>query len=120
MENKRIGLKVTGIILGIIAVVVLLAVLFGSFVMPVWKYNVAVDNAAKGEYALATRGLYNLDYKDSEALGQKYALEAGKQYIEAADTQMAMTYLDVAINTGDNEDIRNEAKKLFDELKNNQ
>ncbi len=116
MENKRIGLKVTGIVLGIIVGVILLAVIFRFTALPVWKYNVAINNAAKGEYALATRGLYDINYKDSDALAQEYALEAGKQFIEANDTEMAMTYLAVAINSGDNEGIRNEAMTLYDEL----
>lgn len=114
MENKRIGLKVTGIILGIIVVVTLLAVIFRFTILPVWKYNVAIDNAAKGEYALATRGLYNLDYKDSEALGQEYSLEAAKQLIEAGDTESAKMYLTVAITTGENEEIRAEATEIFE------
>ncbi len=116
MENKRVGLKVTGIVTGIIAAVVLLAVIFRFTVLPVWKYNVAVSNAEKGNYALATRGMHNLNYKDSENLGQGYALEAGKDYIESEDTESAKLYLSVAITTGENEEIRNEAKELFDNL----
>ena len=77
MENKRIGLKVTGIVLGIIVAVVLFAVIFRFALLPVWKYNVAIDNAAKGEYALATRGMYELDYKDSAKL-RKFISERGK------------------------------------------
>ncbi len=120
MENKRIGLKVTGIVLGIIVGVVILAVIFRYTALPVWKYNVAISNAEKGEYALATRGLHNINYKDSDALAQEYALEAAKQFIEADDKEMAMTYLAVAINTGDNDEFRNEAMALYDELVKNQ
>ncbi len=120
MENKRIGLKVTGIVLGIIAGVALLAVIFRFTALPVWKYNVAINNAEKGEYALATRGLYDINYKDSDVLAQKYALEAAKQLIDGGDAEMAMTYLTVAINSGDNEEVRNEAMVLYDQLMNNQ
>lgn len=116
MENKRIGLKVTGIVLGIIVAVVLFAVIFRFALLPVWKYNVAIDNAAKGEYALATRGMYELDYKDSENLGQSYALEAGKSFVEAGDAESAKVYLSVAVTTGDNEEIRTEAVKLFESI----
>lgn len=116
MENKRIGLKVTGIVSGIIAGVVLLAVIFRFTALPLWKYNVAVSNAEKGNYALATRGMHELDYKDSENLGQSYALEAGKSFIEAGDKESAKVYLSVAITTGENEEIRDEAVKLFESI----
>ena len=116
MDNKKIGLKVTGVVLGIIAGVVILAVIFQHTLLPVWKYNVAVSNAEKGNYALATRGMHELDYKDSANLGQSYALEAGKSFIEAGDTESAKVYLSVAITTGENEEIRAEAVKLFESI----
>ncbi len=116
MENKRIGLKVTGIVLGIIAGVVILAFIFQKALLPVWKYNVAVSNAEKGDYALATRGMHELNYKDSANLGQSYALEAGKSFIEAGDVESAKVYLSVAVTTGDNEEIRAEAVELFESI----
>ena len=116
MENKRIGLKVTGIVVGIIVAVIVMALIFQYTLLPVWKYNVAVSNAEKGNYALATRGMHNLGYKDSENLGQGYALEAGKAFIEAGDVESAKIYLSVAITTGDNEEIRTEAVGLFESI----
>ncbi len=116
MENKRIGLKVTGIIVAIIVGVTLLAVIFRFTLLPVWKYNVAISNASKGDYALATRGMYELDYKDSEALGQEYALAAGKKLVEDGKVDEAKMYLTVAITTGENEEFRAEAVKLFESI----
>lgn len=115
MKNKRIGPKVTCIVLGIIAGVALLAVIFRFTLLPVWKYNIAIENAEKGNYALATRGMHNLDYKNSEELGQEYSLEAAKQLIEEGDIESAKIYLTVAITTGENEEIRAEAVKLFED-----
>ena len=116
MENQRIGLKVTGIVTGIIAGVILLAVIFQHTLLPVWKYNVAVANAEKGDFALATRGMHELNYKDSENLGQNYALQAGKSFVDAGDIESAKVYLSIAVTTGEDEDIRAEAVALFESV----
>ena len=116
MENQRIGLKVTGIVTGIIAGVIILALIFQYTLLPVWKYNVAISNAEKGDYALATRGMHELNYKDSADLGQSYALEAAKAFVEAGDTESAKIYLSVAVTTGENEEIRAEAVALFESI----
>lgn len=113
MENKRVGLKVTGIMLGIIAGITALALIFSVTLLPVMKYNTAIKNAGIGNYALAVKGLYELDYKDSEKLLQEYALSAAKQAL-STEGEDAQAYLTIAISSGDNVEIANEAKDLYE------
>ena len=72
-----------------------------------WEDEQSNNNAQRQE--LAQRRQYT-----------KAELEAAKQLIDADDKEMAMTYLTVAINSGDNEEVRNEAMVLYDQLMNNQ
>ncbi len=113
MEKSRVGLKVTATVTGIVVGVIALAVIFHYTLLPVWKYNVAVSNAEKGEYALATRGLYENNYKDSEIKLQQYALNAGKQFVEDGNTESAIAYLTLAVQNGENEELRKEAEALL-------
>ena len=114
MENKRVGLKVTGIMLGIIAGITALALIFSVTLLPVMKYNTAIKNAGIGNYELAVKGLYELDYKDSEKLLQEYALSAAKQALSTEGSEAAQAYLSIAISSGDNAEIANEAKDLYE------
>ena len=114
MENKNVGLKVTGIMVGIIAAITALALIFSVTLLPVMKYNTAVKNAAAGNYELAVKGLYELDYKDSEKLLQEYALSAAKQLLQSENKESAAAYLSLAINSGENEKISSEAKALYE------
>ena len=115
MENKRVGLKVTGIMVGIIAAITALALIFSVTLLPVMKYNTAIKNAAAGNYELAVKGLYELDYKDSENLLQEYALGAAKQLLKSENKKDAAAYLSLAIDSGDSEEISKEAQALYEE-----
>lgn len=114
MENKNVGLKVTGIMVGIIAAITALALIFSVTLLPVMKYNTAVKNAAAGNYELAVKGLYELDYKDSEKLLQEYALNAAKQVLSTENKEPASAFLTIAISSGENAEIANEAKDLYE------
>lgn len=101
MENevKHIGLKVTGIVCGIIAGIVLLAVIFAFTVMPVIKYNGAEKKAELGDYATAAEMLRGMDYKDSEQKHGEYSLKAAEEYIEKGDLNSAAIYVSYAYNS---------------------
>ncbi len=114
MENKSVGLKVTGIMVGIIAAITALALIFSVTLLPVMKYNTAVKNAGIGNYELAVKGLYELDYKDSENLLQEYALSAAKQLLKSENKEDAQAYLSLAIDSGDSEEISKEAQALYE------
>lgn len=116
MNNKKVAFKIIGIVVAIIVGAAALAVAFRFTILPVWKYNTAVSNAEKGEYALATRGMYQLNYKDSYNLGQEYAMNAAKQLIDAGENDAAVPYLQVAITTGENNDLRGEAIELHNSI----
>lgn len=114
MENevKHVGLKVTGLVLGIIAVIALIAVIFSFTALPGIKYNNAEKNAAAGNYDVAVRILNGMDYKDSAQKFGEYALEAGKQFYEAGDIDNASLYLTYAAQS-ENEEAAAEAQKYF-------
>lgn len=118
-ENKvnHVGLKVTGILLAIIAGIALLAVIFSYTALPVIKYNNAEKNAAAGDYAVATRILNRMTYKDSEQKFGEYALKAGEEFLNSGDTDNASLYLTLALNS-ENEEASKKAEEYFSESEN--
>ena len=119
MKTYKIGLKVTGIVLGVVAVITVLAIVFSITLMPVIKYNVAVKNASTGNYVLAAKGMHEIvDYKDADRKFQEYVFSAGKKALESGDKQTAKVYVaEAAVSTADLE-ISSEAQKLLMEIEN--
>lgn len=118
MDNKKVALKIVGILGGVIVCIVVLAAVFSLKIAPIMKYNTAVKNAEAGEYALAVKGLSELksEYKDSEKKKQEYALEAGKQFMEEGNTEAATAYLGFAGSLSADSELAKEAQELFNEL----
>ena len=116
MSGTRVALKITGIIIGIIAVCVLLGIFVGAPIFKGMKYNNAQKLAENGQYVEAVTELQgNMSgYKDSILKKQEYAIEAAKQYIEKGDNKTALSYLDYAIKVNADKDLTDKAKKLFE------
>lgn len=117
MKKNRVGLKVFGILMIIIAAITALAIAFCITILPILKYNTAIKNAEKGNYTLAVKGLYKMDYKNSEELLQEYAFEAGKDILENGDKKSANVYFAIAATNGFDPDIEKEAYRLYEETK---
>lgn len=115
MKNSKTGIKVAVIIVAIVAAITALSILFCVTVLPGMKYNTAVKNAQNGNYTLAVKGLYKLNYKNSEELLQEYAFEAGKDLYELGDKKNANIYFGIAATSGFDPDIEKQAYKLFEE-----
>ena len=111
---KNVGLKVTGILLAIIAGIALLAVIFSYTALPVIKYNNAEKNAAAGKYDVATRILNRMTYKDSEQKFGEYALKAGEEFYNNGDFDNASLYLTYALKS-ENEEAAEKAEEYFKE-----
>lgn len=113
-ENKvnHVGLKVAGLVVGIIAGIALISVIFSLTALPGIKYRNAEKNAAEGKYDVAARILYNMDYKDSKRKLGEYALIAGEEYLKKGDTDNASIYLTYAANS-ENEEAAEKAKSYF-------
>ncbi|MGN0163212.1 MAG: hypothetical protein ACI4EA_06485 [Candidatus Ornithomonoglobus sp.] len=111
---KHVGLKVTGLVIGIIAVIALISVIFSLTALPVIKYSNAEKNAAAGNYDVAARILYHMSYKDSEQKFGEYALAAGEKYLSEGDIENAAIYLTYAVNS-QNEEAAAKAQKYFEE-----
>ncbi|MDD6763079.1 MAG: hypothetical protein PUD92_05540 [Clostridiales bacterium] len=118
MENKEdvkyVGLKVTGLVIGIIAAIALISVIFSLTVLPVIKYNNAQKNAEAGNYDVAARILYNMDYKDSKQRFGEYSLAAGEKYLSEGDIENASIYLTYALNS-ENDEASAKAQEYFNE-----
>ncbi len=119
MKIKKAGLKITGIVLGMIAGVTALSIIFSITLLPVMKYNTAVKNAESGNYTLAVKGLMELksEYKDSEKKKQEYALEAGKAFLSEGNRDEALKYLDFARVYAVDKTVAEKAQRLYDENK---
>lgn len=117
MDGKRVALKITGIIVGIIVVCILLGIFVGAPIFKGMKYDNAQKLAEAGNYTLAVSELQgNMDeYKDSKLKKQEYSIEAAKQYIEKGDKQNALSILKYAISLNADKSLTDEAKKLFEE-----
>lgn len=115
MKNSKIGIKVFAIVAGIIIVITVLSILFCVTVLPGLKYHTAIKNAQDGNYTVAVKGLYKLNYKNSEELLQEYAFEAGKNLYEAGDKKNANVFFGIAATSGYDSDIEKQAYKLFEE-----
>lgn len=110
---KHVGIRVAGLVIGIIAVIALVSVIFSLTVLPVVKYSNAQKNAEAGNYDVAARILYNMSYKDSEQKFGEYALAAGEKYFNEGDMENASIYLTYALNS-ENEDAAAKAQEYFD------
>lgn len=110
---KHVGIRVAGLVIGIIAVIALVSVIFSLTVLPVVKYSNAQKNAEAGNYDVAARILYNMSYKDSEQKFGEYALVAGEKYFNEGDMENASIYLTYALNS-ENEDAAAKAQEYFD------
>ncbi|MGM9937404.1 MAG: hypothetical protein ACI38A_08670 [Candidatus Ornithomonoglobus sp.] len=110
---KHVGLKVTGLVIGIIAAIALVSVIFSLTALPVIKYSNAQKNAAAGNYDVATRILYHMSYKDSEQKFGEYALAAGEKFLSEGDVENASIYLTYAVNS-QNEEAAAKAQEYFD------
>lgn len=117
MSGTKVALKITGILVGIIAVCVLLGIFVGAPILKGMKYNNAQKLADAGQYVEAVSELQgNMDkYKDAKLKKQEYAIEAAKQYIEEGDKNNALSILNYAISLNADKTLTDEAKKLFDE-----
>ena len=113
-DVKYVGLKVTGLVIGIIAAIALISVIFSLTVLPVIKYNNAQKNAAAGNYDVAARILYNMDYKDSKQRFGEYSLAAGEKYLSEGDIENASIYLTYALNS-ENDEASAKAQEYFNE-----
>lgn len=101
---NKVALKVTGIIVVIIAVCVLLGIFVGAPLLRNLKYNNAVKNAEAGNYAVALEELDGIDnYKDVKEKKQTYALEAAKKFYEQGDLDSALSFIIVAENYPEDE-----------------
>ena len=120
MDKKRIILKILGIIVGIIAGCVLLAILVGAPIMRNMQYNNAMTNAENGYYEAALQELdgRNMDeYKDVKVKKQEYAIEAAKQYTEKEDYEKAYALLNYAVELEADSDLTKEAEKLLADIR---
>lgn len=120
MENKNAALKVIGIMFGIIAVCVILAILIGVPTMKKMKYNNALANAENGNYMTAISELSGKtmdDYKDVSKKRQEYSLAAAKQYIENGDTESAESAIEYCVSIDKESSYAKEAKKLLGKIK---
>ena len=118
---NKVALKVTGIIVGIIAVCVVLGIFVGVPLLRNLKYNNAVKNAEAGNYVVALEELVGIDnYKDVKEKKQTYALEAAKQFYEHGDLDSALSFIEVAENYPEDEkkteDTTNLKEKIEKEL----
>lgn len=109
---KNVGLKVTGLVLGIISGIIIVSVIFGLTVIPVIKYHNAEKNALEGNYDAATRILVNMTYKDSEQKFGEYSLAAGEKFLNEGDLENASLYLTYAAES-ENEAAAEKAREYF-------
>lgn len=120
MSGTKVALKIIGILVGIIAVCVVLALVIGVPVLKNMKYNNAQKLAEAGNYTVAISELSGRDmdeYKDVKVKKQEYAIAAAKQYIAEKDKNNALSVLDYAIKLNADKELTKEAKKLFDKTK---
>lgn len=112
MTNKKLAIKVTVSLAGIIAAVVVLAVIFSFTALPVIKYKNAEKQAGMGNYDTAARILRGMKYKDSETKIGEYALIAGEKFYEAGDYDNASLYLTIAVQS-ENKEAAEKAEDYF-------
>lgn len=117
MDGKKVALKVTGIVVGIIAVCILLGIFVGAPIFKSMKYNNAQKLAESGQFAAAVAELQgNMDsYKDATLKKQEYALEAARQFYDDKNMDAALAYLDLALN-GPDETVVKEAQILSEKI----
>lgn len=111
-QVKHLGLKVAGFVIGIIAGISVISVIFSLTVIPVIKYNNANKNAALENYDVAARILVNMTYKDSEQKFGEYALAAGEKFLNEGDMEKASLYLTYAAQS-ENKEASEKAQKYL-------
>ena len=102
-NSKKIFLKVALFASGIVAGIIILAVLFSIYLLPVYRYNQAENYAGKGDYVTASNIMYHTKHKDSNIKYGKYACLAAEKYYSDNDIDNAKTYFIYAYNSQDEE-----------------
>lgn len=100
-SGKKVFLKVGILVSGIIVGIVILAVAFSLFLLPVYRYNQAENHAEKGDYATAAMIMQNTKHKDSKIKCGKYACIAGEKYFADNDMDRAKEFFIYAYNSSD-------------------
>lgn len=103
---KYVGLKVAGLVIGIIAVIVLAAVIASKAALPVMRYNMSEKLAAQGDYESAAQRLKGLDYKDAQEKVDEYAAIVVKAYVDAGETEKAIEFLRTAYELNTDEQVQ--------------
>lgn len=113
-RKPNIALSVIGTLLGIIAVIVLLAVIFSKTILPVIMYNNAEKYADAGNYVEAYEILIKCgDYKDSPEKRGEYILIIGENCLKEGLMDEAVEYFKIAYSSPDKE----ASQKAHDYLK---
>lgn len=115
---KHVGLKVTGIVIGIIAAIVLVAVIASKAALPVMRYNMSARLAEKGDYESAAQRLKGLDYKDAQEKVDEYAAIVVKAYVDAGETDRAIEFLRTAYELNTDEQVQH-ANDILSAAQNN-
>ena len=103
---KHIGLKVTGIVIGILAAIVLAAVIASRAALPTMRYNMAARLAGQGDYETAAQRLKGLDYKDAQEKVDEYAAIVVKTYLDAGEEDKAIEFLRTAYELNTEEQVQ--------------
>lgn len=118
--KNRVGLKVTGIILGIIAGIVIISYIFSKTILPMMMYNNAVNQANQGNYVNAYNILTNnekiYNYKDAAAKCCEYALRIGEKYLDDGDIENAYDHFLRAYNEEKNKEAYQKSIEHFFEI----
>ncbi|MBQ3426683.1 MAG: hypothetical protein IJH37_05995 [Clostridia bacterium] len=121
MENntsKHIALKVTGLTIGIIAAIVLVAVIVSKTALPVMRYNMSQRLAESGDYESAAQRLKGLDYKDAQEKLDEYAAIVIKTYVDAGETEKAVEFIKTAYELKTDEQVQH-ANEILSAAQNN-
>ncbi len=116
-KKSNVALKVIGTLLGIIAGIVLIAIIFSKTVLPVIMYNNAEKYAEAENYVEAYNILVKCgDYKDAPQKRGEYILIIGETCLESGYMDEAIEYFEIAYNS-QNEKAKEKAYEYLIELK---
>lgn len=113
-KNSKVGFKVAGILLGIIAIIVLAALIFIKTVLPGIMYNNAIKQAEQGNYYEAYKILIKCEnYKDSLEKRGEYILNVGENCLNVGKIDEALKFFDAAYSSQNSEASKKAAEYYF-------